>query len=228
MQKVPRVFREMDDIRIAVHHERRRPKPLEQLKVTLPPFKTISGALGGVSGTRLIRRSLRAGRRSGHDRTFEGMPARRQGQRRRTPGNRQALPRCGAAGVNAEFFVEGGKQCIPLVHGFRDAEKQQRFHIQGKVKNLQRLLLRLAIEIDHEVPTTHEIQPGERRILQKIMKREKDRFPQFTFDPVASGCLGEEPAEAVLGNVRRNDLRVKCVTPVLDRAFIEIGGKNLD
>src|SRR6266850_4592713 len=57
--------------------------------------------------------------------------------------------------------------------------------------------LRLRFEVDEEVPTADEVEPGERRIGDQVLRRERHRLPQLPDDTIGVRFRYEEALQAL-------------------------------
>ena len=62
------------------------------------------------------------------------------------------------------------------------------------MENIEDGLLRLAFQIDEQVPAGDEIEVGKGRVFQHIMWRKKDQLADFFFDPVTPSVAKEKSA----------------------------------
>src|SRR5688500_2410429 len=96
------------------------------------------------------------------------------------------------------------------------------------MKDVECAILRVAIEVDEQVATRDQIHLREGRVLEKIVRGEKDCFSQFATDPVAARFLDEVALQALFTDVRSNGERIDSGTRSLNGAFIEVASEHLD
>ena len=69
------------------------------------------------------------------------------------------------------------------------------------MENIEDGLLRVAFQIDEQIPAGDEIEMGKGRIFQHIMRRKKDAPADFFFDPVTPLVAKEKPAQSFLRDI---------------------------
>ena len=70
------------------------------------------------------------------------------------------------------------------------------------MKERHELFLQLRRQIDEQVPAGHEIDLGEGRIHDEVLRRKDHHLADILCDPVAVLVLDEEPAQAFLRHIR--------------------------
>ena len=90
------------------------------------------------------------------------------------------------------------------------------------------LLLQVPAEIDQQIATGDQIEPGERRIGDDVVRRERHHFPQFLRDLEAAAALDEKAGEPLGREIGRDAERIKPATRNRQGAPIYVGGEDLD
>ena len=96
------------------------------------------------------------------------------------------------------------------------------------MKQWNQLLLHLRRQVDQQVAATQDVQLGERRIHDQILRRENDHFPNLFTDPVAMLFFCKEPAEPLRRDIGGHVLVEKSLPGFINRIPIQIGGENLN
>jgi hypothetical protein len=96
------------------------------------------------------------------------------------------------------------------------------------MENIERSLLRLAVQVNHQVPARYEIQARERRVFEKIVRGKKDHLAHLAPYTVATMFLLEKAPQSLLAHVGGDRLRVNSDARHLDRRIIEITAENLN
>ena len=95
------------------------------------------------------------------------------------------------------------------------------------MEQFQELNLGVGPKVDEKIATGNQIEPGERRIFQDVLRGEDHHFASLLFDPVAILLLDEIAGETLGPNIPRYSLRVNAGAGGVDGVAVEIGGKNL-
>ena len=125
------------------------------------------------------------------------------------------------------LFIGDRKERAPIFHRLRVTQKQDAAGPQREVENFERPLLRIAIQVDEQVPARDQIEPRERRILQQIVRRKEHDLAHLPPHAVAARLMDEEAAQPVFAHIRRDRFRVETFARTADHLVIEIGGKHL-
>ena len=213
---------DVDHLVIAADDDRRRREAFDQLEVDFAP---------GADAERL------GGRPHGQERLPAGAAEHRQRRRRvlRQRARQRALARHLRQApladderlVDAMPLVDGAKQVLAAVDRLGDAEEEAAARPQREVDDLERVPLRLAIEVDEEVAAADQVEAREGRVLQQVVRREDDHLADLGADAVAPRVADEEALEAVLGNVGGDRRRVDALAGGADRVVVEVGGEHL-
>jgi hypothetical protein len=97
-----------------------------------------------------------------------------------------------------------GKEIGRRANSLRAAQEQDSAGIKTVVKERHELLLQLRVKIDEQVSAGHEIELGEGRMHDEILRREDDHLADFLFHGVpAVLILEEKSAQAFLRDILR-------------------------
>jgi len=124
--------------------------------------------------------------------------------------------------------LKGAKRSVnsPMVSEFPRNRKPPGF--QAVVKDRQKFFLQLRRQVDEQVPATHQVELGERRIHDDVLRGKDDRLPDGFGNLVAVLHLKEEPAQAFGGNIRGNVGREHPRAGFLDGVPVQVGCENLE
>ncbi len=124
------------------------------------------------------------------------------------------------------FLVERA-EVRDLVRRFRQAEEQQPPGIEGEIEDLESAGLGAAIQVDQQVAAGNQVEPGERRILQEIVRREHHHFPDFTAHAVAVRLLCEESAQAPVADIGGDGIGIQAAARGLYGFVVKVGREYL-
>src|SRR5947207_15685979 len=95
------------------------------------------------------------------------------------------------------------------------------------MKNLEELFLELWPQINEQVPATDQVDPGKRRVPERVVTREHAQLAHRPADPILVIALYKKLAQPLGRNVRRNTFRIPSEPGLLDRFLVDVGGENL-
>ena len=129
--------------------------------------------------------------------------------------------------IQAQLGIDRLKQLAERTNRLRAAQQQQTVWAQAVVKQGQQPALQRGVEVDQEIATAEDVEPGEGRVKHDIMLREKHHVAdRFVHDQRAS--LHIEIARHVLRLHGGHHLgRVAARTRRGDGVRAQIGGKYL-
>ena len=125
------------------------------------------------------------------------------------------------------LFIKNGKEIIGRINRFRRAQKEIAAGVERIVKGGKNFLLRRTGEVNENIATADEIEPGKGGILQQIMRGKENVLPNFRLRPVTAILFGEVALEAGRDNIFGNGGWVETAAGNRHRRFIKIGGENL-
>ncbi|MGC4120345.1 MAG: hypothetical protein QM765_38340 [Myxococcales bacterium] len=89
------------------------------------------------------------------------------------------------------------------------------------------LLLQLAREVDEQVAAGEQVELGERRVHDDVLRREHHHLADLLADPEAALLLDEEAAQALGRDVGGDAVRVDAHACPVDGLAVEVGGEDL-
>ena len=125
------------------------------------------------------------------------------------------------------LFIKNGKEIIGRINRFRHAQKEIAAGVERIVKGGKNFLLRRTGEVNENIATADEIEPGKGGILQQIMRGKENVLPNFRLRPVTAILFGEVALEAGRDNIFGNGGWVETTPRNRHGRFIKIGGENL-
>ena len=97
------------------------------------------------------------------------------------------------------------------------------------MEQLQQLLLHLRLQVDQQIAAAHQIQFGERRIGQDVLRCEQHGFPQLLAHlPVVGIGPGEKSLQLLAREVSHQCFRVDAAAGHFEGDLVHVGGKDLD
>lgn len=141
-------------------------------------------------------------------------------------GARRARYRLGA--VDPVPLVDRAEEPVGQIGRLRTAEKQQPARPERKVQHLHHLLLHLAVEVDQQVAAAHEIEVGERRVAQHVVRGEQNLLAQLLAHPEMRLLALEEVSQPLPRDIGRDGLRVQAGAPQRNRPLVDVGCKDVD
>ena len=147
---------ELVHVEVAIDQDARRREALQQRAL-----ERVAGAARGSRGERRPVASVRLAARRADQREIHDVVARRP-----------------EPAVDPPFLRYWLEQVLLPGDALGGAEKQVPALAQREVEQGEHLLLDLRLEVDQQVAAADQIEPGERRVLQQVLGREGDRFPQ--------------------------------------------------
>jgi hypothetical protein len=120
------------------------------------------------------------------------------GTQRRAPERRPGrLTQRDVAPLEQPGLLVDDTEQIGSVDRFRRAEEQHTARLERVVEQGDHVALRLALQVDQQVPTRDEIGVRERRVAEDVMLREHDHVADDAVDLVVVAVACEEPMETV-------------------------------
>ena len=112
--------------------------------------------------------------------------------------------------------MSGEKSSVKVADRLRAALKQNAAGGEAVVKQRNQFLLHLRGQIDQQVAAAQNVQLGEGRIHDEILRRKDHHLADLFAHPVAALLLGEEPLQPLRRNVggdvvRKNALRALSI-----------------
>ena len=96
------------------------------------------------------------------------------------------------------------------------------------MKERQELLLQFRSQVDQQVPTNQNVQLGEGRIHDDILRSEDHHLPDRFVDLVAALCLDEEPVQTLRRHIRDDVGREHTLAGLVNGVPVQVGGKDLE
>jgi hypothetical protein len=169
---------------------------------------------GGVAARRLAERNLRrhvaCGRRRPRLRAARGKRAARR------LALRESLTR-----------IHGAEQLSVPRQRLRRAEEQEAVALQRVVEEGDELLLEMRAEVDEQVAAANEVQPGEGRVRDDVVRREQAHRPQLLAHLPVPPAPHEEPREAFGGDGTRDGAEVDATPRRRQRPVVHVGREDL-
>jgi hypothetical protein len=148
----------------------------------------------------------------------------------RAPQNRKiddVVSRRPEPAEDAPFRRERLEELLVASHGLRAAEKERAALAQREMHQADDPLLRLRLQVDHQVAAGDDIEPRERRVAQKVVRGEDNQFAQRLVNLVGAVELGEEPP-APLGAERfEGRLGIDALAGDPEALRLAVGGEDL-
>src|SRR2546421_4890355 len=94
------------------------------------------------------------------------------------------------------------------------------------MQEVQRPPLNCGLKIDEKIPAAADIEPGEGRIAQNILRRKDDHFPQLFLDAIGRFLLIEKKLEAFRRHFAFYPAREETRPGLVEGALGSIRGKN--
>ena len=91
----------------------------------------------------------------------------------------------------------------------------------------QQLLLQFGLEIDQQVATTQQVEPGEGWVHHQVLRREDDHLADLVVHPIAVLVLHEIPPQALLADVGGDVGGIDAGARLVDGVMVEVGGEDL-
>jgi hypothetical protein len=142
-------------------------------------------------------------------------------------GQRQPTRYC-AALVEVRVLVKRNEEIAGAVGRFRRAEKEIPAWPQRKMERVDQPFLNRPIQVDEDVSACDEIEMRERWVLDEIVDREQDVFPELSSDAISSRLAEEEPPQAFVRDVGDFRVRIEPFARDGNGLFVEIGGEYLE
>ena len=152
------------------------------------------------------------------------------GRDRRSAGKvqRHQRLRLVEAPKDACLVVEWREQIAEIANGFGAAEHEQPTLAQGVIEQRQQLFLQLGTEIDQQVAAGEDIEFGEGRVGDDVLRGEHHHFADVLADAIAAAFFGHEEALQPFGrDIRRDIVGVEPLARRVDGIRIKIGGVDL-
>ena len=101
--------------------------------------------------------------------------------------------------VELLFAIQGCKQIVKLAHAFRGAQKQKSTWVQGVVEQRDEFFLQISAQVNQQVATTDQVQPGKGRIFNHALLRKNQHVADAFMDAIGRFArLGDEKAREPL------------------------------
>ena len=117
---------------------------------------------------------------------------------------------------------------LQVRHAFRAAEDQKAAFAQGIMKHRHHPLLGLMVQIDQQVPAANQVQAGEGRIADHVVRGKDHALPDLLADPVVRPLLDEEPPQPLGRHVGGDGLGIDAGPGLFQGMFVDVGGKDLN
>ena len=88
-------------------------------------------------------------------------------------------------------------------------------------------MLQVAFQVDQQIAAGHQIQAGERGVVNQILPGKHHAFAHRLADPVAMVFAGKVAPQPVLGHIASNAFGVDRRAPNGQRPLVHIGGEDL-
>src|SRR5438128_3602373 len=111
---------------------------------------------------------------------------------------------------------------------FGGAKNEEAARLEREMERTHDPALQGRRHIDQNVPTTHEVELRERRVLREIVPRENAHLPQGLVDLIAAVNFREESPQSRGGYGRLDVLHVETAPCARDDGLAHISGKDLD
>ena len=184
------------------------------------------GRRGIVLQEQLIRQRLEVGR------GFERHGLLRRARQDVGKGGGKLDRLCQQGGIEApvepRFAVQRGEEVGRSADGLRAPQKQDAAGIQAVVKERQELLLQLRVQVDQQVPAGQDVELGEGRVHDEVLRGKDHHLADLFADPVAVLVLDKEPAQALRRHIRGDVGRIDALAGFVDGVPVQVGGKDLE
>ena len=124
--------------------------------------------------------------------------------------------------------IHRSEEALHTIRRLRPADEKHATGSQGKMENIESLLLRVAVQIDKQVATGNEIEPREGRVGQEIVRREEHHVAQLLLHPIVVFPRHKKPPQSINGYVCFYRRGINAMTRVVDRLIVDVRRENLD
>ncbi len=129
--------------------------------------------------------------------------------------------------VDVRVLVDCREQVVHSFRRLRVAKKQIAAGAKRILERLDGARLGVPVQIDEEIAAAHQVQMGERRVLEHVVMRKQDRLSQVAAHPVLVALADEEPAESLGRDVGHICMAVASLARIGDCGRVEIGREDL-
>ena len=127
-----------------------------------------------------------------------------------------------------DFPGAGVKSPVKLADALRAAQEKDAARIQAVVKKREEFPLQFRAEIDEQIAAAEDVQLGEGRVHDEILRRKDDHLADLLDHLVAAFVLDEDTGSAAAAETSARDIRREDAQPrFIDRVAIQIGGVDL-
>ena len=130
--------------------------------------------------------------------------------------------------VELRFALQRREEVGKAADGLRVPQKQEAAGIQTVVKERQQFFLQLRGQVDQQVPAAQDVELGEGRIHDEVLRGKDHHLPDGLADLVAALYLDEKPAQPFRRHIRGNVGRENGLAGFLDGVPVQVGGENLE
>ena len=124
--------------------------------------------------------------------------------------------------------VQRREQVAKLAHGLGAAQEQKAAGIEAIVKERYELLLQLRRQVDEQVAAAHQVEFGERRVHDDVLRRKDHHLPDRLGHLVAVLHLDEVLAQPLRRQVRGDVGREYTGAGFLDGLPVQVGREDLE
>ena len=125
------------------------------------------------------------------------------------------------------FAAQRGKEIGEAANRLRAAEKQDAAGTETVVKQRNEFLLHFRRQVDQQVAAAQDVQLGEGRVHDEVLRRKDHHLADLLAHPVAVFFLDEEPAQPLRRHVGGNVVREEALAGLVDRVLVQVGGEDL-
>ena len=130
--------------------------------------------------------------------------------------------------VEPRFALQRREEVGKAADGLRVPQKQEAAGIQTVVKQRQQLFLQLRGQVDEQVPAAQDVELGEGRIHDEVLRGKDHHLPDGLADLVAALYLDEKPAQALRRHIGGNVGRENGLAGFLNGLAVQVGGEDLE
>ncbi|MNQ72786.1 hypothetical protein D3C85_874980 [compost metagenome] len=132
--------------------------------------------------------------------------------------------------IQLRLAIEHGEDVVKVADSLGGAEKQDAARLECIVEQRNDLLLQFRAQIDQQIATTDQIQPGKRGVLDQILLGKDQHVADAFMNAIAAsiGFQGEKPLQPFRADVGRHAGRINTGACRSNRLTVDISGEHLN
>ncbi len=133
-----------------------------------------------------------------------------------------------AAAEDAQLHVQRVVQIGRIAHRFATAEKEHTVGIERKAEQIHRFFLQHRLQINQHIAAGNQINIGEGRIFQQVVRRKHHHFPNVAGNMKIVIFALKILAQQMRRQISDDAFRVHPIAGALHGVTIDIGGEDFD